>query len=135
LICVEEIGVTVNPLGALVGAKVVAATSGPVTGPPPGAMALIRYVYPVDGGSPVLLYELELAAIVANTVQSVPDVGRLSIRYPVSFVAASVHFRLICVDEKAVALTPVGTAVGPNVVAATPAALTRAPPGAIAEIT
>ena len=110
LICVLETAVAVSPVGAAGTVPVVCAVAtfdhadAPVPVGRPHPVVLV-----VPAVSPVCAYVVTLAATVASGVNVVPS-GDRSISNPVSFVAVSVHARLICVLETAVAVSPVGAA-------------------------
>ena len=93
---------------------------------------MMRYSYCVEAVSPVSLYVVAVALTVVRVeYEPVPAGDRLSIRWPVFPVETSVQARLICVDDVAVAVSPVGVAGIVNLLEALlyaelPAALTAA---------
>jgi hypothetical protein len=79
----------------------------------------MRYSYEVDAVSPVLLYVVAVALTVARVEYDPLPLGlRRSMRWPVFPVDTSVHARLICDEDTAVAVRPVGVAGIVNLLAA-----------------
>src|SRR5688572_23832039 len=89
--------------------KVLPITSGVQADEALEPLARTRYQYWVLGARPVLLRVLTFAPTVATNTYAPPAVRR-SMRKPVSLFELSVHRRLICVAETAVAVSPVGAA-------------------------